>query len=356
MDTILMKKVVNIVLSFLFGSQLLAQASDSTNMNILFIGNSYTHMNDMPKLFGKLAKAKGYEVNVEKTTQSGASFQVHTTRIDLWDKIKSKQWDYIVLQGYSRELSEPLSQIDTATLPYIQRIVDSVRSNNPCTQLLLYMTWGYKNGFLDREEVDTYSKMTEKISSGYRYISDVLNIPIVPVGQVWKEVIAQYPSIELYDLDQAHPSKKGSYVTACAFYAAIFKDNPKGLITSSIESEYAYRLQDLAGTYVLNNFKTYKLYQNRVDVKSVITVDGKFLLFTKANYPNSSSIVWDFGDGQISTDTNPNHEYMKPGDYTIIVTIDDECGIRTVKKAVSFQSIMTIDKAKPQPSKPTKKI
>jgi PKD repeat protein len=36
---------------------------------------------------------------------------------------------------------------------------------------------------------------------------------------------------------------------------------------------------------------------------------------------------WDFGDGTISTDENPTHEYEQPGTYTIILTVTDNDNI-----------------------------
>jgi hypothetical protein len=49
-------------------------------MNVLFIGNSYTHMNKMPSLFEKIAISKGIKVNVEMSAKSGHSFRMHSER------------------------------------------------------------------------------------------------------------------------------------------------------------------------------------------------------------------------------------------------------------------------------------
>ncbi|PLW95112.1 MAG: hypothetical protein C0592_00800, partial [Marinilabiliales bacterium] len=36
--------------------------------------------------------------------------------------------------------------------------------------------------------------------------------------------------------------------------------------------------------------------------------------------------LWDFGDGNTSTQTNPTHTYASPGVYTVCLTISDSCG------------------------------
>jgi len=202
MKSIFRRRLFASTLAFLFGSVTFSQNLNKENLNILFVGNSYTHMNEMPFIFDRMAKSKGKSVHVEMNTRSGSSFQAHTTRPDLFKTIQSQKWDFVVLQGYSRELSYDLSHIDTATMPYIQQILDSIYQQDSCTNVLLYMTWGYKDGFLDRPETDTYEKMADKIATGYQYLADSLKLPIVPVGMVWKDFRKKYPEIELYDADK----------------------------------------------------------------------------------------------------------------------------------------------------------
>ena len=110
--------------AFLFGTSATATAQQDS-LNILFIGNSYTHMNSMPVIFDKICKAKGKPVHVEMNTRAGASFNVHTTRTDMWEKIRSRKWDYVVMQGYSREFIEDPEYLDTASVPYMNKIIDS---------------------------------------------------------------------------------------------------------------------------------------------------------------------------------------------------------------------------------------
>jgi len=324
------------MLAFLFGTQAYAQKGQKDELSVLFVGNSYTHMNEMPSIFDKICKSKGKTVHVEKNTRSGASFNVHTTRPDLFVAIKSRQWDYIVLQGYSRELSFAPDYLDTATMPFINTIIDSIKANNPCTNILLQMTWGYKEGFQEREETNTYEAMSELIADGYQYLSDSLQIPIVPVGKVWRKVRESNPEIELYDADKAHPSKNGSYLSACTFYASIFKESPEGAMTSTISNAIAPIIQKAAGDYVLTNFNSYGLNQNFYYLDWKIEKNGSFWLNGMANFENAKSILWDFGDGTSATTSRIKHRYKEAGEYELTLTIDDECGVREIKRLVKF--------------------
>jgi hypothetical protein len=48
--------------------------------NILFIGNSYTHYNNMPKIFDQLASSKGYDLQVEMFAKSSHTCKMHSER------------------------------------------------------------------------------------------------------------------------------------------------------------------------------------------------------------------------------------------------------------------------------------
>jgi len=322
-----------------------AAAKPVSPMNVLFIGNSYTHMHRMPVLFEKIAKSRGVKLNVEMSAKSGHTFRMHCDRPELFNKINSKKWDYIVLQGFSRELSESPGYIDTASVPFIGTILDSIYTNNSCTNVLLYMTWGYKTGFEERVEINTNESMSDSVRVGYEYVSDLFDLPMVPVGPVWRDFRATNKNIELYDEDLRHPSDQGSYLIACSFYAAIFKSLPKSSFSGKIKKREAKRLQAAAYNYVINHLDTFKLKQNTLSVESERTRKGEYLVHYSANYPNARSISWSFGDGTSSTSEESTHEYKEAGEYWIELKVDDLCGIRIIKRKVKFK----------KPKRPSKK-
>lgn len=318
-------------------------------MNVLFIGNSYTHMNKMPELFSKMAASKGYKVNVEMDAKSNHSFKMHSERPELFEHIKQKKWDYVVLQGFSRELSYPPEYLDTASIPYFNKLVDSIYANNPCTSILLYMTWGYKEGFAERPEIDNYEKMSDMVRRGYQYLSAIYNLPIVPVGDVWRTLRSNVKEINLYDKDFQHPTIHGSYLTASTFYAAIFKSSPEKAYYKNMSEEEAIVLQQTAYDYVMNSLDEYKLRQNTLKVKNERSKKGEYLVHCEANYPCSNQLKWDFGDGKSSELSKVTHTYKKPGVYWVTLYVEDACGIRKIKRKVSFSA-----PSKPEPSQGSK--
>jgi hypothetical protein len=316
----------------------------SDSLKILFIGNSYTHMNNMPKIFERLCKEKEKPVYVQMNTMAGASFKVHFSRNDMFEAIKSKKWDYIVLQGYSRELSLSYDKIDQETVPHLSKIIDSVKIYNPCANMLFYMTWGYKNGYTETKENDTYEKMTNNISNGYRYIASCYDFPIVPVGIVWYRLRLKYPEINLYDADEAHPNKNGSYLSACTFYCSIFKESVSGAFTGTIDSKVALAIQKEASDYVLSNLSDLGLEKNYFYIKPERTTSGKYKLIAKASFSNTATYLWDLGNGVTKSENQFDYYYKKSGTYRIKLTVNEPCGSRVFSRTIKYT----------EPSKPVK--
>lgn len=309
-------------------------------------------MNAMPKIFEKLCKEKDKPVYVQMNTRSGASFLVHSTRDDMYEAFRSRKWDYVVLQGFSRELSLGYDKIDEESLPYLNTIVDSVKFSNPCANVLLYLTWGYKNGYEEIQEIDSYDKMANNIIDGYTYISTCYDFPIVPVGVVWKNIRTKYPEINLYDADNQHPNKNGSYLAACTFFASIFNESPEGAITSTIEGKTAAIIQKEAGNYVLSNLKSLGLNKNDFSVQSERTKAGKYKLMLNANYSHLATYKWELGNGIVKTEKEIVYYYKSPGKYKVKLTVDDICGQRVYTRLVKYEApLKPAVKKKSRPSK-----
>lgn len=333
-----MNHFIKTVFSLFATSSFFAQSNE---LSVLFIGNSYTHMNDMPKLFDKLCKAEGLKVHVEKSAQSGASFQIHSERKDMYEAIASRKWDYVILQGYSRELTWNSNHIDTATIPYLNKILASIDESSPNASKLFYMTWGYENGFQEREEVNTFLKMADTIEKGYRYLGQKYNFPVVPVGMVWKSV-KQDSVIDLYASDRAHPSQNGSYLIANTFFQSIF-GIPARPDLGIIDENDATLIREKVNEVLLEKRAEYGLDKETFFIDGKIEKDSsgveQYRLDYAANFPDASRILWDFGNKK-SRKWKGNHYYDSLGIHTVQVTIEFEDGdTRTLSKEVRIDAL-----------------
>jgi len=306
-------------------------------LRVLFIGNSYTHYNNMPKILLEMAKSKGMNVEIQMDAKSNHTFEMHSRRPELYQSIKKYKWDYVVIQGFSRELAQDTSVIDSLSLPYIKQILDSIYANNSCTNVFLYQTWAYQNGFQQDSMLIKwdYQTMSDRIHYGYNYVANKLNLAVVPVGKAWEGIRTNYPKILLYQEDQQHPTLTGSYLTAACFYAALFRTQPKVSYRANLEAKTVAILQDLAGTTVLTNKYRYGININTVDIEVKLNEANKKVVHFSADFPTANSVVWEFGDGFTAPTPKARHIYAKPGVYDIKVKIQDVCGQRIFKRKVT---------------------
>ncbi len=95
--------------------------------------------------------------------------------------------------------------------------------------------------------------MQTELATGYTAIADELDAELAPVGLAWQAALALDPRIDLWEADGVHPTRTGSYLTVCVFYAVIFEENPQGLAYyGGLTKEQAQFLQRVAAATVLN--------------------------------------------------------------------------------------------------------
>jgi hypothetical protein len=92
-----MKK--SITLFFLVLSSFIATAK---NTKILFVGNSYTYVNDLPKTIQDLAISKGDSITYTTQATGGATAQSLWNTPAVISIIAQGGWDYVVLQCQSQ--------------------------------------------------------------------------------------------------------------------------------------------------------------------------------------------------------------------------------------------------------------
>lgn len=219
---------------------------------ILFIGNSFTGVNDLPNLLTQLARSGGKLVAADMCVPGGYKLFQHLKDTNTIQKLNSQKWDLVVLQEQSQT---PAIEDDRYGLMYpaIREFNDKIRKLGAVP--MLYMTWGRKNGDSEFGYSD-YASMQESLIEGYMGIAHELSIEVAPVGVAWKTAHEQRPQLELWLVDGIHPSLAGSYLAACVFYAAIYKKSPAGLdFTASLDKDTAKFLQSIAAETVLTDLK-----------------------------------------------------------------------------------------------------
>jgi hypothetical protein len=239
------------------------QAQASTPKRILFIGNSYTYVNDLPLLVSTIANSQGESIFYDSNTPGGYTLSGHCANATTLAKIAQGNWDYVVVQAQSQEPSFSPGQVASSVLPYAHILDSLIHVASPCAETVFYMTWGRKNGDASNcaayPPVCTYAGMQSSLRSSYLLMAQQNNASVAPVGLAWREVINQNPSFDLYQSDQSHPSIYGSYLTACTFYSSFFQRKviPNAATIAGISSADKLFLEQNSNQLVFDSLQTW---------------------------------------------------------------------------------------------------
>src|SRR5271157_605383 len=216
---------------------------------VLFIGNSYTYVNDLPGTFSKLACSGGHKVAADMAANGGWTLQQHAASSDTLAKLQGQKSDYVILQEQSEvpAMAESRAQV---MYPAARSLVAKIRQAG--AKPIFFLTWGHKDGLPDYG-LPTYTDMQNQLNLGYYGIADELNVPVAPVGRAWQVGRFQPNPPDFWQSDGSHPTVQGTYLAASVFYSEIFQQSPLGLdYTDGLDQASAQFLQTLAANATLH--------------------------------------------------------------------------------------------------------
>ena len=224
-------------------------------IKVLFLGNSYTSVNNLPSLVTQLACPLGYKIEYDSNTPGGYWFADHRYNATTISKINSDNWDFVVLQNQSQVPGFKPEHVTSASLPNAQALVDAVNANDPNTEIIYYQTWGRQNG--DSQNcsyyplVCTYEGHTEALEDGYEIYQASTGGLIAPVGSEWLTIVQDsvanrpFDSDILWSGDGSHPSLTGSYLAAAVILHQI-------IAAPVSSSDYTAGLDASTASYILS--------------------------------------------------------------------------------------------------------
>lgn len=332
---------------FLLISTILVSASSFSQENlnqikkVLFIGNSYTYVNNLPELTRVLALSASDTLVYDSSTPGGQTFQGHFADATSTGKIAQGIWDVVVLQEQSQRPSFPDGQVEVEVFPYAKKLDSLVRLANPCTETMFYMTWGRKNGDAANcgffPPLCTYQGMDSLLYLRYMQMTEQNEAVVSPVGALWHYLRDTHPEIELYSSDESHPSLAGSYAAACSFYSTIFSESPL-LITdnSTLDPAQALIIREAAKLIVFDSLTKWRVgtYEPIANFSYMIGAN-RTVTFTNTSL-NAESYYWNFDDNSaISYDENPIHLF--PNGVFNVRLIVQKCGVMdTLNQTLTF--------------------
>lgn len=223
-------------------------------INVLFIGNSFTYFHDMPQTVQKMVNETNPNIKIEQSTFPGQSLSGHLSEIitsrtengintrikepgeitETEKKIAEKQWDVIILQTGTIAVLIPEDRDlnENKAIAAIKKLV-----SNPNCKFILFNTWASKdrgypkqycfpsysiNESIQKEKccspiLKSLENEVETINEAYQLVAKENNLIKSDNGTKFFEILTKHPEIELYE-DESHPNKYGSFLNACIFY------------------------------------------------------------------------------------------------------------------------------------------
>ena len=228
-----------------------AQAQPSSPpRRVLFIGNSYTYVNNLPEMLRAMAAARGKTLDVAMATTGGWKLSDHWTTADsdAHRLLRDRKWDVVVLQEQSTlgstQMTNGVARVgaDDQFQRYAKMWQEEIHRTG--TTPAFYLTWAKKGAPDDQAVLDRAYIGAARAAHGL----------LVPVGRAWQGAREHHASIELFQQDGSHPSPAGTYLAACTFFAAFFDSSPIGLpatVTGSlIDQQTARPLSNRSETLV----------------------------------------------------------------------------------------------------------
>jgi arabinogalactan endo-1,4-beta-galactosidase len=255
------------------------QDAPSTPLKVLFIGNSYTSVNDLPAMVTALAEATGgRKIEVDRHLVGGCTLEKHVQDQKAIDKIRATRWDVVVLQEqslrpvidrqamheYARLLDAEIKQQGAKTVFYLtwarQHIPDMQEGADPAKSSEYAEAMYQMNGAAKTLDFETWLQqqktgLADGLNGAYLDIAKELGAGVAPVGVAWKMALAADPPFVLHRPDESHPNPTGTYLAACVFYATLFDKSPVGLpgtikhgdkVLADIPDYQAKRLQEIS--------------------------------------------------------------------------------------------------------------
>lgn len=307
---------------------------------VLFIGNSVTYFNDMPEIFKNIAASKGKNLSVTTHTPGGTGFVNHVDDPSLYQKIRSKNYKYVIMQPGTAE-SAGHSYPVSVTAERGRKIRDSIRKYSPCSKIFLYEI---PYGVPSANEYNTYFAFQKKIKDSITKMSNLMQVEMVPAGESARHYYNASQDLALHgSYNDIHPGPKGSYLVAASMYSAIFQDHvfPSSFY-NGLPQNTAENFQTIADLVFFDNPTQWNSNTFHLHSDFAAGINGTIVNFTNhsANY---TSVSWNFGDGITDSSLNPVHQYTAPGSYTVSLTVSKNSCAETFSKIITIGSLGTVD-------------
>lgn len=189
------------------------------SVKVLFIGNSLTYENDLPRTVAQLAISAGlpqcYCVTI---AFPNFALEDHWDFRNAVDALEDESWDFVVMQQGPSALAS-----SRANLILWAGVFGELIDENGA-QAVMYGVWPQYDRAFDFPNV----------AESYRQAADAIGALFAPAGEAWLNAWALDSTLPLYSADDFHPSPMGTYLAALTVFERIYGRTPVGVQQAAV--------------------------------------------------------------------------------------------------------------------------
>ena len=207
------------VAAFLACSLGTAPEAPEGSLKVLFIGNSLTYENDLPRTVADLALSAGLQpCYCYQIAYPNFALEDHYDYRQAVNALEEESWDFVVMQqGPSALASSRVDLIQWAG------VFDELIDENGA-QSVMYGVWP------ELERVTEFDRVTES----YRLAAEAIGGLLAPAGEAWQFAWAADSTLPLYAADDFHPSTMGTYLAALTIFERIYNRSAVGVQQAAV--------------------------------------------------------------------------------------------------------------------------
>ena len=188
-------------------------------VRVLFIGNSLTYENDLPRTVGQLAIAAGLpQCYCVAIAYPNFALEDHWDFGDAVRALEKESWDFVVMQQGPSALPESRTYL----IEWAGVFANLIDENG--AQAIMYGVWPQFSRSFDFPEV----------TESYRQAANAIGALLAPAGDAWQLAWAQDSTLPLYAADEFHPSPMGTYLAALTVFERIYGHSAVGVQQAAV--------------------------------------------------------------------------------------------------------------------------
>jgi hypothetical protein len=183
-------------------------------INILFVGNSLTYVNDLPSTVAAIGASVGDTIRVAAAVGPDLALIDHLNGLsDAVAQMRRGGWKFVVLQQGPTTAGMCRDSLVLWASMYAAQLRGSGAT------LALLMSWPGA----------THLDLFDEVRVSFEAAALGVNGVFVPAGEAWRTIQRSHPEVPLYGADGFHPSPTGTFLAALVIHERVTGRDPRTL-------------------------------------------------------------------------------------------------------------------------------